>query len=70
MARRFKTLTDVRRYMQNVINRLEVGDLDESAAKARAYLSHILTAIIRDSSLEERISMLEERLNGVSKKSN
>ncbi len=63
MARRLKTIQDVRRYLGTLINRLEekVGaDLDPVTAGRLAYISNILLGAIKDSDLEARIEKLEQ----------
>lgn len=62
MARRFKTLDDVRRYMGDVVNRLEAGTLDEAGAKTRAYVANILSGVLKDGTLEDRIVALERAI--------
>lgn len=57
--RRFKTLDDLRRYGADVLNRLESGDLDETRAKSRMYCINVLSGVLRDGELEERVNALE-----------
>ena len=66
MARkhRLKTAGNIRAYLSNVINRLEAGELDESAAKARGYLAQLMAKVIETSDLEQRVQALEETSNG------
>ncbi len=59
--RRFKTLEDIRRYLANVLDRLEDKALDETGAKARVYCANVLAGIIKDSDLESRVLELEAR---------
>lgn len=60
MARkRFGTLTDIRRYLGQVLNQLDSGELTEVQAKARAYICGILSGVIKDSDIEARLSALE-----------
>lgn len=61
MARkRFGTITDIRRYLGQVLNQLDSGELTEMQAKTRAYICGILATIIRDSDLEVRLTALEQ----------
>ncbi|MGC8490192.1 MAG: hypothetical protein ACP5SH_00495 [Syntrophobacteraceae bacterium] len=65
MARRLKTITDVRRYLSTLINRLEenAGDeLDPAIAGRLAYISNILLGAIKDADIEQRVRALEEKL--------
>lgn len=55
-------LGDIRRYLAGLLNRYEVGEIDEIHLKACDYVSNILTSTIRDSELEERLQKLEEQL--------
>lgn len=60
MARkRFGTLSDLRRYLGQVLNQLDSGELTEVQAKARGYLIGVLAGIIKDSDLESRLAALE-----------
>ncbi|MFZ2447505.1 MAG: hypothetical protein WAW37_14210 [Syntrophobacteraceae bacterium] len=66
MAKRLKTIADVRRYLANLINRLEERngeDLDPKLAGRLAYIANILVGAIKDSDIENRISAIESRLN-------
>lgn len=60
--RRFKTMEDVRRYVGNVLDRLEDKKLDEAGAKARVYCANVLASIIKDSDLEQRLDVLERQM--------
>lgn len=60
--RRLNTLTDVKRYLVNCINRLESGDLTDAEAKSRTYVSNILAGIIKDSDLETRLAAVEKKM--------
>ncbi len=63
MARkRFGSLHDIRRYLGDVLNRLDSGKLDDTGAKSRAYIANILAGIIKDSDIEQRLKELETRL--------
>ncbi|MDY6896153.1 MAG: hypothetical protein SVO01_12185 [Thermotogota bacterium] len=61
--RRLKTMADVRRYIANVINRTESGEVDSTLAGKLGYLSNILIKIIEGSQLEKRVDLLEEEIN-------
>ena len=62
MARRLKTLTDLRRYVADLINRVEAGKLDPSVAGRLGYLANTLKGIIEGSDLEKRVADLEVAL--------
>lgn len=59
MARQLKTTTDLRRYLANIINRVEAGTLDPSKAGRLGYLVNITKSVIDGSELEERVEKLE-----------
>lgn len=60
--RRLNTLTDVKRYLVNCINRLESGELTDAEAKSRTYISNALAGIIKDSDLETRLAAVEKKM--------
>jgi hypothetical protein len=60
--KRLKTLSDVRRYLAGLVNRLEDGKIDPSIAGRAGYLCNILSSCIKDSTLEQRIEALEKEL--------
>lgn len=65
LARRLKTITDIRRYLASLIVRLEDqsgGRLDAALAGRLGYLANLLLGAVKDSDIEARISRLEERL--------
>lgn len=65
MARRLRTLADLRRYVGSIIRRLEEshgGDLTPELAGRLGYLANILSGIVKDSDLEARVRSLEQKL--------
>jgi hypothetical protein len=62
MARRLKTLTDLRRYIADLINRVEAEKVDPAIAGRLGYLANILRGIIEGSDLEKRVTDLESTL--------
>jgi hypothetical protein len=63
--KRLKTIDDVRRYLADLINRLEEstsGKVDGALAGRLAYISNILLGAIKDSDIERRIASLEDRM--------
>ena len=68
--RRLKTLSDVRRWLADVANRLEAGQVNEGFARCAGYLSSIMSQIIQNGDIELRLSKLERALENESKKQN
>jgi hypothetical protein len=65
--RRLKSIDDVRKYLADLIHRLEEaneGNMDAALAGRLAYISNILLGAIKDSDIERRIQALEERNKG------
>ena len=62
MARRFNSLNDCKRYLADALNRLEAGELEGDGVKVRSYCTQILSKIISESDLEERVKALEQKL--------
>ncbi len=60
MAKRFKTMDDVRRYLGKLINRVEAGEVDASLAGKIGYLTSIILKAIEHCDLEARVKKLEE----------
>jgi hypothetical protein len=60
--RRLKTLNDVRRYLSDVINRLEGGQPEANVAGRIGYLANVLRAVIEKSDLETRVAALERTI--------
>lgn len=60
MARRLKTLNDIRRYLADVINRLEDEKIEPALAGRIGYLCNILKGVIEGSELEKRVEELEK----------
>ena len=65
MARRFNSLSDCRRYLSDVLNRLEAGELEGDDVKVRSYCTQILSKIISESDLEARVKELEQKNWGI-----
>jgi len=63
MAKRLKNTTDLRRYLANLINRAEKGDVDPNLAGKLGYLVSLLAKLIETSDLEQRLEVLEESFN-------
>ena len=58
--RRLKSIEDVRRYMANLINRAEAGEVEDTKASRLANMANILAGLISSSDLEKRLAALEE----------
>ncbi len=60
MAKRLKTIADVRRYLASLINRLEGGEVEPELAGRLGYLCNILKGCIEVCDLETRLAALEK----------
>jgi len=60
--RRLKTMSDSRRYLANLINRVEHGEVDPAVGGRLGYLINILLRSIEGSSLEDRVKKLEFKM--------
>jgi len=61
MAKRLKTAFDCRRYLANLVNRAEIGEVDVALAGKLGFLINILLRSIEASSLEDRVKNLETK---------
>ena len=61
---RLKSLADVRRFLARVANDLDADIIDPTKARTLGYLGATLQAVIRDSTLEERVAALEKSVGG------
>ncbi len=57
--KRFNSLCDVRRYIADVIRRLEKDEMTESKARTAGYLANCLKGVMESSDLETRLEKLE-----------
>ena len=60
--RRLKNLEDVRRFLADVINRLNRDEIDPAKASKLGYLCQIVARIIEGGDLEKRIAELERSI--------
>ena len=60
--KRLKSLSDVRRYLANLVNETRSGQVDLDMAGKIGYLLNILKSIISEGDLEKRIEQLEEEV--------
>ena len=68
--KRLETLGDLRRFMSSVIAKLEKEQISPELAGRLGYLCNIQKSIIESSSLEERLSKLEETIKNEHKGKN
>jgi len=59
--RRLNNLLDLRRYLANLINRTERGEVDANLSGKLGYLASILHRVIEGGDLEARIATLEKQ---------
>jgi hypothetical protein len=57
--RRLNNLQDLRRYLANLINRTESGEVDPALSGKLGYLVSILHRVIEGGDLEARVNVLE-----------
>ena len=57
--RRLNTLTDIKRMLASVANDFDHDIIDAQKARTLTYVLSILSQVIRDSDLEQRIEKLE-----------
>ena len=60
--RRLQNMSDLRRYLANLINRSEAGEVDPNLASKLGYLVALLFRVIEKSDLEKRVDELEKRV--------
>lgn len=61
--RRLKTIKDLRRYLANLINRTDAGEVEATLSGKLGYLTGILLKAIEGSDIEKRVGALEKELN-------
>lgn len=62
--KRLQNASDLRRYLANLINRTEAGEIEVNLGKSLAYMSSILLRIVEGSTLEQRVTELEKKASG------
>ena len=60
--KRLKSLSDVRRYLAELIHATRSGEVEQSLAGKLGFLLNLLRGVIADSDLEERLAKLEEEV--------
>ena len=63
--RRLQTMKDVRRYIANLINRIESDEIDTQKAHKIGYLINILSKAIEGSEFESRLEELEKHVETI-----
>ena len=63
MAKRLKSTSDLRRYLANLVNRVERGEVEPAMASKIGFLINILAKLIEGTELEKRVEELEKTLN-------
>jgi hypothetical protein len=59
-TKRLKTLSDLRRFLASQISALDKNEITENRLRCLAYGLGVLSGIIKDSELEERLTKLEQ----------
>ena len=59
-SKRLKTLSDLRRFLAAQITTLDKNEIDENRLRCVSYALGVLSGIIKDSDLEERLKALEK----------
>ncbi len=59
-SKRLKTLSDLRRFLASQISALDRNEIDENRLRCLAYGLGVLSSIIKDGELEERLTKLEQ----------
>jgi len=60
--RRLKTSSDIRKYLANVILRMDAGELNPAVGTKLGYVSNILLRAIQGDEVEGRLEALEAKL--------
>ena len=60
--KRLKTISDLRRYLANLVNETRSGMIEPSLAGRLGFLLNVLRGIISDSDLETRVTKLEKEV--------
>ncbi len=60
--RRLKSMSDLRRYLANLINRVEAKEVEPALAGKLGYLANSLARVIEGSDLEKRVDALESKI--------
>ena len=63
MAKRLKTTSNLRRYLANLVNRVESGEVEPAKASKIGFLINILAKLIEGTELEKRVEELEKAIN-------
>lgn len=60
--RRFNSLCDCKRFMADLIHRLDNDEIEINKAGKLTYMVNCITGIIKDSDLEKRLETIEKAL--------
>jgi hypothetical protein len=60
--RRLNSIHDLRRYIANLINRAEAGEIEPAMVSKLGYLANSLAKLIEISDLEKRLERVEAQL--------
>lgn len=60
--RRLKSATDCRRFLADLVHRLDADEVDGAKASKLAYIVNILLAAVRTDEVEARLTALEQML--------
>jgi len=60
--RRFNSLCDCRRYLADLINRLDNDEVEAAKAGRLAYMINLIAGIIKDGDLDKRLERIENYL--------
>ena len=66
--KRLKTMSDLRKYLANLINQTKDGQVEPALAGRLGFLLNVLKGVISDGELENRIKKLEEVAKNESEK--
>ena len=59
-TKRLKTLSDLRRFLASQISALDRNEIDENRLRCLSYALGVLSNLIQDSDLEQRLTALEQ----------
>ena len=65
MAKRLKTTSDLRRYLANLVNRVEKGEVEAAKASKIGFLINILAKLIESSDIEQRVAEVKSAVTAL-----
>jgi len=60
---RLKSIGDISHCLAKTVNELRRGEIDVTEARGRGYLLNILLTVLQESELEERLNVLENKMD-------